>query len=442
MKTNQLIALILFAITTTFNVSWSQLNKVSVETYYIADANDATDTTGGGIAEGATTYRVYLHLEPNTRLTKIYGSQKRPLKFQSTQPFFNNNDGQTFGKDFLRGRYEENTIALDTWLTVDQTSKKQGKNALVGVIKSNDNTGSVIGGTNNDGGSKEISTGLLANTAADLGIPLTQADGMDTSSFVPTGWMDSGFKNAITGEDLTIFGYDTTQFECTNCQVQVDPFKKQTGDNTILIGQFSTKGEWSFELNLELEYLIDGDTVIRKYVSTSTDLEKEEIYSAFLKYPFQCGCTDADFIEYNPSAVCDLEGACKNKAVIGCMDTMACNFDPKANVSVHNLCCYPGFCANRDIAVVCPSELESQFKVECFPNPFLDVLNLHVTSGEIQEVNYVLFDAFGTPILVGSYTPLTNSDIYTIDTANLALGAYTVQIRTALQVENVLIIKQ
>lgn len=441
MKAFQYIFLLLIALVTSTSV-WSQLNRVSVETYYISDANDATDTTGGGIAVGTTTYRVYLHLEPNTRLTKIFGSQKRPLKFQSTQPFFNNRDGQTFGKDFLRARYGENTIALDTWLTIDQTSKKQGKNALVGVQKSKDNNGSVIGGTNNDGGSEEIATGLLTNAIAAIGIPLTQADGMDTSSFVPTGWTDSGIKNALSGEDLSIFGYDTTQFECTNCQVQVNPFKKEMGENTVLIGQFSTKGEWSFELNLELEYLIDGDTVLRRYVATSNDLEKEEVYNAFLKYPFACGCTDPDYIEFNPAAVCDLEGACVNRAVIGCTDTMACNFDPKANVSVHNLCCYPGFCANRDIAVVCPSELESQFKVACFPNPFLDELNLHVTSGEIQEVSYILFDAFGTPILTGSYTPTMNSDIYTIDTSKLALGAYTVQIRTALQVENVLIIKQ
>ena len=67
--------------------------------------------------------------------------------------FFNNIlDGQTFGKDFIKGRYLENTVALDTWLTLGQTAR-QGTKYFYGILKDQDTDGSFVGGVNNDGGS-------------------------------------------------------------------------------------------------------------------------------------------------------------------------------------------------------------------------------------------------------------------------------------------------
>src|SRR5215207_4210278 len=81
--------------------SMAQVENVFVETYYVTDSFDATDTTGGGLPAGSKTYRVFVDLAPGTILKKIYGDENHPLKFSGTYPIFNNEaDGQTFAKDF------------------------------------------------------------------------------------------------------------------------------------------------------------------------------------------------------------------------------------------------------------------------------------------------------------------------------------------------------
>src|SRR5689334_18290940 len=73
--------------------SKAQVNNVIVETYYISDANDATDTISGrSIAQGSKTYRVYVEIEPGSRIKKIYGDINHLLKISSTANFYNNID--------------------------------------------------------------------------------------------------------------------------------------------------------------------------------------------------------------------------------------------------------------------------------------------------------------------------------------------------------------
>ena len=92
----------------------AQLEKVIVEKYYVSDSNDATDVSGGGVPVGSTTYRIYLDLKPGTILKRIYGDANHPFSISSSEVFFNNIlDGQTFGKDFIKGRYLENTVHID-----------------------------------------------------------------------------------------------------------------------------------------------------------------------------------------------------------------------------------------------------------------------------------------------------------------------------------------
>lgn len=81
--------------------SFSQLEKIIVERYYVSDANDATDVIGGVVEEGSVTYRIYVDMLPGTILKSIYGDASHPFNISSTEVFFNNeSDGQTFAKDF------------------------------------------------------------------------------------------------------------------------------------------------------------------------------------------------------------------------------------------------------------------------------------------------------------------------------------------------------
>ena len=114
------------------------IKKVIVETYYISDTKDATDTTGGFLEPGSKTYRVYIQMKPGCSLKSIFGDAKDTLIIKSTSSFFNNKDyGKSFGKDFNKSNLRHNTVALDTWLTIGQIARSNSQ-TYFGVLKSQD----------------------------------------------------------------------------------------------------------------------------------------------------------------------------------------------------------------------------------------------------------------------------------------------------------------
>ncbi|MEM9053249.1 MAG: hypothetical protein AAGC47_14445, partial [Bacteroidota bacterium] len=146
-----------------------------VETYYISDANDAShDDEGTILPEGSITYRIFLDLQPNFVITEVFADSLNPWIVRSTDLIWNNSRrGETLGSDLGDNRLDENTVALDSYFTIGAASE-----AHFGIPKSLDTDGSVVGGENNDGGSQEVAGGLLVNSSADIGIPLTQSDGL------------------------------------------------------------------------------------------------------------------------------------------------------------------------------------------------------------------------------------------------------------------------
>jgi len=392
----------------------AQFENIIVEKYYVTDATDATDITGGVIVPGTTTYRIYVDLLPNTILKSVYGSNGHPIVFESTAPFYNHaTDGQTYAKEFLKNRYSEGLVALDTWMTLGQTTKTQAGKTYFGIPKVSDSDGSFIGGSNNDGGSALIPTGLMTNTDAQLGVPLTTSDGMDTMVNIPTNWFTVGLVDIASGQDNTIFGslqqgtnFYSEEFLLQNSGVSgVDP-----NANEILVAQLTTTGELAFELNLEVEVITNGTSSTIKYVARDTLLGSNEVFSPFLSYPFQCGCTDPNYLEYSPSYACDLDGACITPVVMGCMDTNACNYDPAVNINVPGLCCYPGACGGRDIAVVCPELWASNFEIKMVPNP-TDGESQLVANGnfEGQQISWKLYNAFGVVLATDTTTAIENN---------------------------------
>jgi len=413
----------------------AQLEKVIVEKYYITDQNDATDITGGTIAPGTTTYRIYVDMLPNTRLKSVYGETDHPLVFESTLPFYNHaTDGQTYGKEFLKNRYGEGLVALDSWMTLGQTTKTQVGKTYFGIPKATDQDGSFIGGTNNDGGSAGIATGLLVNTASQMGLPLTTADGMDTMANIPSSWLTLGLVDIATGQDTTIFGsvqqgtsFHSEQFLLQNSGVTgVDPSLNQ-----VLIAQLTTAGELSFELNLELEVFLNGSWQSMKYLARDTLLQGQENFNAFLTYPFQCGCTDPNYLEYNAAFACLEDGSCITPVVMGCMDTNACNYDSNVNVNVPGLCCYPGNCGGRDIAVVCPQLWEDNFEVSMYPNPTENNVTIKANGDFLnKEITWKLNNAYGVSVHSGQFiaTDASNLEIE-IDLTDQLAGVYFLEFK-------------
>jgi hypothetical protein len=427
---------------------FSQIENVIVETYYISDANDASDTIGGGVEIGSKTYRIYLDLLPGTRVKKIYGDENHPLIFSSTENFFNNKvDGQTFGKEFSKNRLQENTVALDSWLTLGQTTR----NAAItyfGVLKQNDSNGSFIGGANNDGGSEAIADGLLSNTAIELGIPLTEKDGMDTAQNVPGAWGDYGFIDVLTDIDSTIFGsvisgnnFNSRNAGLLNSGVTgVDSLL-----NHVLVAQLTTKGEISFELNIEVEIPQQIGFQTIKYVANDSVLLDGEVLNPLLKYPQECGCQDPNYLEYSSSYACNIQDSCQTLIVLGCMDPMACNFDANANFNIQEICCYVGLCNDLDMSILCPELkiedvllLESTLQV--YPNPTQSFVTIKGSFIKGEKYQLEIFDFSGKRVKTISFTNL-NSGNTSIDFSGFPDGIYNLRFVSSKNVQTGRVIK-
>ncbi len=441
---NKIILLLFSSILFLNNIN-AQLEKVIVEKYYVSDSSDASDNIGGHLAVGSTTYRVYVDLKVGSRLKKVYGDINHPLIIKSDSSFFNNLDrGQSFGKDFSKNHYRENTVALDSWITLGQVTKS-GAKTYFGIFKTQDRDGTFVGGNNNDGGSASISSGLLTNNNPNAGIPLTTADGIDTMKNYPTSWANYGFLDLVSGVDSTIFGSAKIgkQFISYNAGVQNSGTTGVIPDsNQILVAQLTTKGELSFELNIEVEEPYGLNTKIVKYVANDSVLLSGEILNRYLKYPFvaKCGCPDPSFLEYFPTRDCDNVDSCKTKIIIGCMDTLACNYDPKANFNIIYLCCYPGYCNDRDLSSVCPS-ISNSVEFSIFPNPAQEYLNLSISSGSGDLVSYSIFDSNGILKIqknLGLINGLINE---TININSFNNGMYLIRINSGNEVENKIFMK-
>lgn len=424
--------IILAALTLLFGIQgFGQLERVHVETYYVSDLNDASDVIGGTLIQGSKTYRIYLDLLPGTRVKGLFGNVDHPFRIGSTDTIFNNLNGNTFGKDFTKVSYGENTMALDSYMTIGQTAK-QGSKLFFGVPKSDDVDGSFIGGMNNDGGSAAISTGLLMNQDPSAGVPLTVADGMDTLLTNAAVWNSVGILDFTTGNDSTIFGSlrKGVEFESTNFLLESSiPFAgKLPEKNEVLIAQITTLGELDFNLNVTVEYLENGNLVTMNYVSADTLLDGNTAYNPFLSYPFACGCTDPNYLEYNSSFVCLLEGSCINEIIMGCTDSMACNFDPSANLNIQELCCYPGSCNGRDIAEVCPQLSGESLDIQLFPNPVQDNLTLNILQYEPGDVTYEIYSQYGNLLSSRILGSIDTNYSETISLSQYESGLYHIQV--------------
>ncbi len=390
-------ALLAFAAAAVDASAQSGIENVIVETYYISNATDAVpNTEGGTLAEGSKTYRIFLDLCEGCALLAIYGSHEHPLDISSTAPFYNNPDrGRTYGHEINNGALDENTVALDSWLSLGGASTQR-----FGVIKAEDP----------DDTSEELfpnNLDMLGNEDPGAGIPLTVADGLvlDTVGTQPPSFFVFGLLPDSAFGDTTLTSSFITDSTRINCQL---PGMKGHGDgNKVLVAQLTTSGELTFCLNVEM---VLADSSVVRYVSSDTLLAADEVPSGLLCYPPVCGCMDPDFLEYDPTAGCD-DGSCITPIIFGCLDTSACNFDPEANFDLTALCCYgPDSCNGLDVQIVCPGVGfdDPQPGIDAFvayPNPVKDQLNVLFGAPLNVPANLYLLDRTGRLVLQTRFIP-------------------------------------
>jgi hypothetical protein len=418
----------------------AQLEGLVVETYYVSDSLDATDTTGGRLLQGEVTYRFFLDLAPGSRLVSVFGSAEHPFSIESTRRFFNNIDGASFGYEIPKVSYESNTVALDSYITLGQNGF-QGQRNFFGIPKTDDTDGSFIGGLNNDGGSEMIEGGLLTHTDPLAGIPLTEADGMDTLNLTISEWFSIGVEDFASGADTSIFSSDAVDslFYSNQFVLQCEGvYGVDPASNQVLIAQLTTLGDISVRLNAQI-LNASGDTIT--YVGTNVVNQPNTFFAPFLVYPQVCGCIDPEYIEFSPDFACSEEGACQTPVVFGCMDTLACNYDPQANFQVDNLCCYPGFCQERDLEEVCPQLKGETFDFNVYPNPASDNAFIQVISGVSSDLVIEVLDYNGV-IVYSESVPVAPLNYSTqIDFSDQHSGIYLVRVKGVEGVKNAMLVK-
>ncbi len=412
----------------------AQIENVVVETYYVSDSLDATDTTDGRVLEaGSKTYRIYIDLKTGSSINKIYGDKYHKLKISSSANFYNNinRPNAYFGYLINKAWFPGNpTLALDSWLSLGFATKSH-----FGVLKTDDTDSSFIGGTKNGGGSSGVAGGLLINANPLAGIPLTSSDGMVPSSGAFTQWIDYGFKD-LANVDTSIFGSVNSgqTFESDTAYLKQNSGVRgaDSTSNRVLVAQLTTKGDISFELNLEIR---NSNGSISKYVANDDTLLANEMVSPFLKYPLACGCKDPNFLEYKNSYSCSFADSCKTRIVYGCRDTMACNYNPNANYNIKFLCCYPGYCNDRDLSLVCPQinneRLSTTNKLILYPNPASETISFEIPSSS-AEASCIIYNCFGKEVMVKRIE--ITSGIAKVDIKQLEKGFYFLRLFTEQKV--------
>jgi len=232
--------------------SQNGLENIIVETYYVSDANDATvDADGGVLPVGSVTRRVYVDMLPGYKLQAVYGAPApnfHELRIATTTLFFNNIDRGAITPTYTKTQARGNTVMLDTWVSVGGACVGQ-----IGVLKTADD--GVATNVNNDG--------VLLNAHPAAGIPLTEQDGMvaGTINSATRVGADDQFAKFDAQNDGPLFLTSDGSWASLGGSMGADP-----ATNQVLIGQFTTDGILSFELNIQIGTPAGG---VERYVASN-----------------------------------------------------------------------------------------------------------------------------------------------------------------------------
>jgi hypothetical protein len=254
----------------------------------------------------------------------------------------------------------------------------------MGIQKSEDTDGSVVGGIHNDGGSESVPGGLLVNDDAIAGIPLTTADGL--VPFIPS-------EITSLGLDLGVFGDQNAgpAFSATNGGWTVlGGFSGLNEDNKVLIAQITTDGELTCLLNFSI-YIPDS---IRCPKCVTCDSK----CPSFINYYYETYPDDSTALENSQYKYHFFEGPELAFTLIPTLVEETINPLP----------------AGPDITV--------------YPNPAKGLINIRISSDKPGSASYSIFDVYGKRLIQKDLDPLLQSHNEQADMSSLAPGIYYVSV--------------
>ncbi len=235
------------------------LQGIVVEKYYLTNAADAANAATEGavvpLPAGSTCYRVYVDMAAGYEFGQLFGTAAHNLTVSSTANFFND---PNFGVSLNPGsvsvaNVRKNTAMIDSWFTTGGTAATKA-----GVLKSEDTDGTI--------GNQQ---GILANNAGGCyGLPINGASGQDgmlpstaLTYIVPNGL---GLGSSLDALDQT----PGSSVVITNGAIAaLGGVIGATASNMVCIGQFTTSGQLSFALNVQIVNI--GTGIAENYVSSS-----------------------------------------------------------------------------------------------------------------------------------------------------------------------------
>ena len=260
------LVLLLSLTVMTASVKSQGLEGVVVEKYYVSEPNDTIANMDGGVLPvGSVTYRIFVDMLPGYSLQACYGEPgvtgqcpSHDLKIETTTLFFNNEDRGSVHPTYNFSSADNNTVMLDSWLSMGAAC-----NGWFGVMKSDDNGVNTV--------ANSYSPAVLQNTNVALGIPLTQQDGLiQITGRTPVAVTEVGLTSPVN-----ILGMFDNQNDGTNGPSFITnngawsalggAVGPDSTTNKVLIGQITTDGVLTFELNLQLGTPMPG--FVEKYVA-------------------------------------------------------------------------------------------------------------------------------------------------------------------------------
>jgi hypothetical protein len=222
MKILLLGVLLVFSSTLLFSQGLEDIIVEKVPVTAAALANDPN------LPANAIAYRIFVDMAAEYEMQAVFSLDAHEMILQTTTSFYNNADfGGTSGKEIPNSLLTGNpALAFDSYITIDAAT-----NSRVGILRSEDTGDGTVDG---------LTTGTalaLQTVGEDFSVPF------GTESFSGKFSTTSGIYNVNGGEQGT------------------------TVTNRVLIGQFTTDGVFSFELNVQIR--LKGTTTLERYVASN-----------------------------------------------------------------------------------------------------------------------------------------------------------------------------
>ena len=227
------------------------LNGIVVEKFYQANAADVAGQESGSstpLTTSSVTYRVYVDMAAGYKFNQIFAVPGNSLTVNTTTAFYNDPGyGVTSNPHTIsQANNAKKTTALDSWFTTGGAV-----NGKSGVLKTEDTDGTFTNTngllTNNPGGC--FGSPIQGSGAKDGYMPTQSSPSTYAAPNALGGFASIPVLDATNGGSITI---------TDGALAALGGIVGATSSNMVLIGQFTTTGQLSFALNVQIQNISTG----------------------------------------------------------------------------------------------------------------------------------------------------------------------------------------